>query len=346
MPRKPVSTPTSEPIPTPVPTAVSAPDEPISTPTAGLSFAPITTPGPPLLLLLDPYEIEAPDELNTRRFQTSRDSILSLAQSILSDGQQVPVGVTQLPDSRYLLKYGWRRWQAACLIIEESLWQDVLSEPPKLLALVTPSTHPLKGQPHPDLIAGIVENAQRENLGPVDQAYAIKLLADSGMRQRAIAAHLGLNQTQVSTRLRLLELPAETQRLVNSGHISIDVALSALSQPAGPRRDAAIEVAQSIPTPAPSVDSDTDVRIDSNCINADTEVLNEPAREEPEKRVNSKTAKKMLAELYEYATPDDYDPKKGRTPAQMWVLTKLVPWINKTGKSFQSAMTALEKLNK
>lgn len=344
MPRKPVSTPTSAPAPAPIPAAAPAPDEPISTPTAGLSFAPVTTPGPPLLLLLDPYEIEAPDELNTRRFQTSRDSILSLAHSILSDGQQVPVGVTQLPDSRYLLKYGWRRWQAACLIIEENLWQDVLSEPPKLLALVTPSTHPPKGQPHPDLVAGIVENAQRENLGPVDQAYAIKLLADSGMSQRRIAAHLNIHQPQVSNRLRLLELPAETQRLVNSGHISIDVALSALSQPTPASRDAAIEVAQQVA--APSVDSDTDVRSDKTFIASDTEVLNEPAREEPEKRVNAKTAKKMLAELYQYATPDDYDPKKGRTAAQMWVLTKLVPWINKTGRSFQSAMTALEKLNK
>lgn len=112
-------------------------------------------PPTPTLLLLNPSEIQAPEELNTRRFQTTHESIASLAHSLLHDGQQQPIGVTQLPDSTYVLKFGWRRWQAASLINDTDPGGN--HTPFLLQALVTQSYPPPKGSPSPDLIAGIVD---------------------------------------------------------------------------------------------------------------------------------------------------------------------------------------------
>jgi ParB-like chromosome segregation protein Spo0J len=302
-----------------------------------MEFSEVTLPTP-TLLRLSPYEIQAPEELNTRRFQTPRDSILSLARSLIEDGQQEPVGVIQLPDSTYLLKYGWRRWQAACLILEEGLDRDHISEPFTLLALVSPSTPPGKGTPSPDLIAGIIENTQREQLGPVDQAYAIKLLSDSGVRQRHIAQRMNISQSLVPLRLRLLDLPTDMQRQVNAGTMSADEALRSLD-PLPPPRVSARQ------GDAASAISDTDVRIDQTLINTDSNVLNQDSPAEAFKPNKPKTVKQIVEELHQYATPEGYDPKRGRTAAQAWVLTKLIAWINTGKRGFGPAMEALERMN-
>lgn len=330
MPRKKPATTVPDPPPAP------APAEPAET---AMEFAEVTLPTP-TLLRLSPYEIQAPEELNTRRFQTTRESILSLARSLIEDGQQEPVGVIQLPDSTYLLKYGWRRWQAACLILEEGLDRDHISEPFTLLALVSPSTPPGKGTPSPDLIAGIIENTQREQLGPVDQAYAIKLLSDSGVRQRHIAQRMNIDQSLVSKRLLLLDLPTDIQRQVNSGAITVDSALRSL-EPAAPSPALTSASARSHPT----VDSDKDVRNDENFINTDSDVLNQDSSGEAFKPNKPKTVKQIVEELHQYATPEDYDPKVGRTAAQKWVLVKLIAWINTGKRRFGPAMEALERMN-
>lgn len=297
---------------------------------------------PPELLLLHPHDIQAPEELNTRRFQTSRESILSLAFSLLSEGQKQPVGVTLMPDSTYLLRWGWRRWQAACLINDEQLGMGFIEGPYELLAIVNPYTPQAKHQPSPELLDGIVENAQRAELGPVDQAYAIQQLAGTGMSQRNIAQKINLSLGLVSQRLRLLQLPASVQRGVNSGEISVDMALRTLDQPEGPRRDAAIESVRELFPPSPSPISDKDVGSVQSLNASDTGVLNKTIQPKEDKQPKSKTAKQMIVELEGYATPEEGD----RTPAQTWVLTKLIPWIRRSGRPFRAAMEGLERLAK
>jgi ParB-like chromosome segregation protein Spo0J len=327
---------------TPTPLTPPAPDLSETGETAAAPQPLLALTEPPTLLLLDPYEIQASEELNTRRFQTSAESIRSLASSMLLDGVQEPIGVTLMPDSTYLLRFGWRRWQAACLINEEQLGMGIIDGPFKLPAIVKPYAHPPKRQPHPDLVSGIVENAQRAELGPVDQAYAIQLLAGTGMSQRSIAQKMNISQPLVASRLRLLDLPATMQRQVNSGAVPVEVALRVLEQPAGPRREASAEAAQELVAPATLEVSDKNVGSDQTMIASDTNVSNKPTQTKEEKPVRSKTAKQMIVELEGYAAPE----KGGRTPAQTWVLTKLIPWISKSSRPFKAAMEGLEKLNR
>ena len=301
------------------------------------------------LLLLHPYEIQAPEELNTRRFQTSRESILNLALSMLHDGQQEPVRVIQLPDSTYTLVFGFRRHQAACLINSEDLGGSQI--PFRLQAILSPPS-PRPNTPHPDLVASIVENTQRENLGPVDQAYACKLLAGHGMKQREIGYMLNLDRSLVSKRLRLLDLPADLQRQVNSGLVPIDTALLTLSPPAPlpalPPPSAQLAMDDLMEDRAAGIISDKDVPnlICENFTNTDSDILNQDSQPKTEKVPRSKTAKQMIGELTGYATPDDYNNSVGRTPAQKWILGRLIPWIAKSNRPFQKAMEELEKLVK
>jgi ParB-like chromosome segregation protein Spo0J len=166
--------------------------------------------------LLDPYEIQAPLELNTRRFQTTRESIVSLAISMLEDGQQEPVMVRRTPDGANYLVWGFRRWQAAVLIGDEHLSET----PYKLQAIVVPSCTPAGevvtlGTDVAGLVAGVVENTQRVGLGPLDEAYAIQRMKAAGMNQAAIARKMAVSQATVTQRLKLLDLPVVVQKRVN-----------------------------------------------------------------------------------------------------------------------------------
>ncbi len=306
---------------------------------------------PPELLLLDPAEIQAPEDRNTRRFQTSRESILSLALSLLSEGQLEPVGVIRMPDSTYLLAWGWRRWQAACLINQEQLGMGLFEGPFRLLAVLSPSTAHQPHQPAPEVLAGIAENAQRVELGPVDQALALRLLVDGGLSQRAAAAKLSLDRTVADDRLRLLELPPDLQRQVNSGIVPVSTALRILDPPEGPRRDAAAGAVREMYAPSESPISDNDDRFGGNSSKSGNEVLNESPSLKPDKPVekaaNSKTAKQMIVELTAFSTPENYDNspgRPGRTAAQKWVLTELIPWIGRSSRPFREAGESLERL--
>jgi len=169
----------------------------------------------------------------------------------------------------------------------------------------------------------VVGNTERVGLGPIDEAYAIQRLAETHMRQVDIARKMGINQSEVSRRLRLLELPADIQRKVNQGEIAVDLALLSLAQPEGAKRDAAIRAL------VPTAISDTDVRVDENFINADGQVRNsqggdgeaKPERRVADKAAKPRTVKQMRVELEAYATPEEGE----RTKAQVWLLTKLIP---------------------
>ena len=66
----------------------------------------------------------------------------------------------------------------------------------------------------------IVENLQREDLSPVEEAGGFKRLTDLGLNQRDVAAKVGCSQTHVARRLALLELPDKVQKQVAEGKVS------------------------------------------------------------------------------------------------------------------------------
>lgn len=279
------------------------------------------------VVLLDPYEIQAPAEYNMRRFTTPRDTIVSLAMSMLDDGQQEPVKVERWPDGSFHLIFGFRRWQAAALINEEKL-----SEAPfRLQCIVVPqSDHAPDGW----IVAGVVENTQRVGLGPLDEAYAISRMKDAGMNQSTIARCMGVSGATITQRLKLLELPAMAQKRVNRGETPIDLALVALDLPKGEERSNALKA---LTEKAVTVGGR---KRPANEAEEEPEVV-EGDSGEVVKLVRPKTAKKMLAELEEYATPGDDGE---RTKAQVWLLSKLIPWVKNPNRKFQRVMEALEGL--
>lgn len=131
------------------------------------------------------------------------ESLAELARSIDELGVLQPVVVEERADG-YTLIAGERRWRAA-----------------KRAGLSTiPAVIREKSGDH-TLVEALVENVQRMDLTPLEEARAYRqLLEEYGMTQDAVAARVGKSRPTISNTLRLLQLPAEIQGYVEDGEIS------------------------------------------------------------------------------------------------------------------------------
>jgi len=126
-----------------------------------------------------------------------------LAESIRVNGIVQPILVRPRA-GRYELVAGERRWRAA-----------------KLAGL---TTIPAVVRDIPDskvLELALIENLQREDLNPIEEARAYKNLIDTlGFTQETVAERVGRDRSYVTNYLRLLKLPPDIQDLVQSGRLS------------------------------------------------------------------------------------------------------------------------------
>lgn len=126
-----------------------------------------------------------------------------LAQSIKEHGILQPLIVSKV-NNGYEIIAGERRFQAAK--------RAGLTAVP---AVVRSATEQEK------LELAIIENIQRHNLNPIEEAKAyLRLLDEFGMQQEAVAKKMGKSRSAVANTLRLLHLPIEIQRAVAEGKIS------------------------------------------------------------------------------------------------------------------------------
>lgn len=138
-------------------------------------------------------------EPNTKqpRSRFTEEKLEELAQSIRANGIVQPIVVRKRGD-RYQIVAGERRWRAAQkaqLQKIPAVVREVADE--KLLELA------------------LIENIQRQELNPIEEAKAYKNLIDSiGLTQEMIAERVGKNRTIITTFLRLLKLPKDIQKLV------------------------------------------------------------------------------------------------------------------------------------
>ena len=145
-----------------------------------------------------------------------------LARSIGSSGIIQPILVRPLTHGSYEIVAGERRWRAAQragLMKVPVVVRDVPSDKRLELALV--------------------ENIQRDNLNPIEEARAYQRLADEfGLTQEAISTAVGKDRATVANYIRLLTLPREVQAEVASGTLTMGHArtLAALSDEALQRR--------------------------------------------------------------------------------------------------------------
>ncbi|HEY6119527.1 MAG TPA: ParB/RepB/Spo0J family partition protein, partial [Pyrinomonadaceae bacterium] len=132
-----------------------------------------------------------------------QSSLDQLAQSILAHGVVQPI-VLRRKYGRYEIVAGERRWRAARLAGLDripAVIRDI--EDKDLLELA------------------LIENIQREDLNPIEEAQAYKKLIDAvGLTQESLATRVGRDRSYITNYLRLLRLADDLQRLVAEGKIS------------------------------------------------------------------------------------------------------------------------------
>lgn len=162
----------------------------------------------------------AVDALEPGRFQPrtrmDQDALAELAESIRSQGVMQPILVRPLTEGRYEIVAGERRWRAARMA--------GLASVPALVREV-PDGHALA--------IGLIENIQREDLNPLEQATGMKRLIDEfGMTHAQAAEALGRSRTGITNTLRLLELAAPVQELLRAGKLDMGHGRALLALPA------------------------------------------------------------------------------------------------------------------
>jgi ParB family chromosome partitioning protein len=156
------------------------------------------------------------------------------AQSIRANGVIQPI-VVQKFDAGYRIIAGERRWRAA--------QRAGLTRVPVYIKDVAP------GKDAQLLEMALIENIQREDLNPIDEAAAYeKLSTDFKMTQEEIAAAVGKDRSSVANHLRLLKLPQEVRAEVAGGRLSMGHAraLLAVADEAGQRQVARQVIAQNL----------------------------------------------------------------------------------------------------
>ena len=158
------------------------------------------------------------DKISTNPDQPRRDfdahGLEELSRSISEKGILQPVVVRSVGDDFQLI-VGERRVRAA-----------KLAGMKKIPAIVWDVSH------HSEMLElALVENLQREDLNPIDEARAYeKLIKDCGLTQKEVSQKVGKDRTSVANALRLLKLPAEVQsrvvqKTISAGHARALLAL-------------------------------------------------------------------------------------------------------------------------
>ena len=146
-------------------------------------------------------DIEPNREQPRRDFDAEQLNLL--AQSITQHGVIQPLTVRE-HNGAYQIVAGERRWRAAKIA--------GLSEiPVRIMELSDSETAQI----------ALIENLQREDLNPIEEAGGYKQLAEKyGFKQDEIAASVGKARSSIANSLRLLELPEEVKELVRQGKLS------------------------------------------------------------------------------------------------------------------------------
>ena len=167
-------------------------------PAVGVQELPVTEVGP------NPHQ---------PRLRFDDDAIKELAASIKASGVLQPIVVRRDPAGGYQLVAGERRLRAATFAGLESI--------PAIVRDV-PDSHMLE--------FALIENIQRENLNPIEEAKAFQGLVERiGLTHDEVSERVGKQRTSVSNSIRLLSLPVEVQDMVSRGTLSAGHARALLS---------------------------------------------------------------------------------------------------------------------
>jgi ParB family chromosome partitioning protein len=174
--------------------ALLQPDEELPSPSSAVS------PGEDFKLPLDKLR---PNPEQPRKY-FGEEELKELADSIREHGIIEPIIVQETGEGFYIIVAGERRYRAALLA--------GLREAPVLVRSYSPEAR---------LEIALIENIQRTDLNPIEEARAYKKLMElTGLSQESVAARVGKNRSTVANALRLLRLPEEIQESLEQGEIS------------------------------------------------------------------------------------------------------------------------------
>ncbi len=133
-----------------------------------------------------------------------KDALVSLADSIKENGLLQPIIVREHMDNRYQIIAGERRFRASKLAGLEEIPAIIIERDNRAADEIS-----------------LIENIQRENLNPIEEAAAFKALINNyGLTQEELAERIGRSRSAVTNTLRLLELPDEVLEMVINRDIS------------------------------------------------------------------------------------------------------------------------------
>jgi ParB family chromosome partitioning protein len=162
------------------------------------------------------------------RTRMDQEALAELAASIKAQGVMQPILVRPVADERYEIIAGERRWRAA-----------------RIAGL---GTVPALVRDVPDrqaLAVSLIENIQREDLNPLEEAAGIqRLVQEFGMTHAAAAEALGCSRSGLTNLLRLLELAPPVRELLAEGRLDMGHARALLALPVGRQIELAREAAE------------------------------------------------------------------------------------------------------
>ncbi|OGH66315.1 MAG: hypothetical protein A3B90_01295 [Candidatus Magasanikbacteria bacterium RIFCSPHIGHO2_02_FULL_41_13] len=168
-----------------------------------------------------------PNEEQPRRF-FSEEELEDLVQSIKEHGVLQPITVTEKEDGGYEIIAGERRFRAC--------QRAGLATVPALVRTVNRQEK---------LEIALIENIQRENLNPIEEAFAYKrLMSQFYLTQEQVAQKVGKSRPVIANTIRLLDLPDKIQNALMDGSLSTGKARAILSLRSSEEQLAAFESMQ------------------------------------------------------------------------------------------------------
>lgn len=170
------------------------------------------------------------DIIQRGKYQPRRDmdpvALEELAKSIRAQGLMQPIVVRPIDGSRYEIIAGERRWRAS--------QQAGLDRIPALVRNI----------PDEAAIAmALIENIQRENLSPIEEAMALqRLQQEFQLTQQQVADAVGKSRVSVANLLRLIALPEEIKTMLSHGDLEMGHARALLGLPASKQVEGARHV--------------------------------------------------------------------------------------------------------
>jgi ParB family chromosome partitioning protein len=162
------------------------------------------------------------------RHTMSPDKLEELSASIKAQGVIQPVVVREIGRDRFELIAGERRWRAA--------QKAGLTEIPAVVRKVADQAV---------VAMALIENIQRENLSPLEEAQALsRLIEEFHLTHQETADAVGRSRAAVSNLLRLLDLPAEVKRLLDERKLDMGHARALAALPEARATELALEAAE------------------------------------------------------------------------------------------------------